>query len=136
MGYGPGFTATFLYYFVTTTLVATFVVSKGLGLPISSGYPSQIGLAIGLVAGLLGGYMNQSTSCSIAFDDPDTFKETLTSALDDMGYSHAYDDEGVSVYTRSPLRQLLSGKIFVKFETGEVTVTSRSVHIKDLQRRL
>jgi hypothetical protein len=136
MGYGPGFASTFLYYFVTTTLVATFVVSQGLGLKISSGYPSQIGLVIGIFAGLLGGYMNRTMSCSIAFDDKETFKNTLKEALDDMGYRHAYDDENVSVYVRSPIRQLLSGKIFVQFDEKDVTIASRSVHIKDLQRRL
>ncbi len=136
MGYGPGFTSTFLYYFVTTTLLSTFIASQGLGMKISTGYPSQIGLVIGLLAGLLGGYMNRSVSFSVAFDDQETFKDTLNEALDAMGYGHAYDDENISVYVRSPIRQLLSGKIFVQFDEKDATISSRSVHIKDLQRRL
>lgn len=139
MEYGPGFVSTFLYYFVTTTLVATIVASKGLGLGVSTGIPQQLGLLLGLFAGTLGGYLNRTVSTSVDFKNKKEFKKTLESVLDDMGYSHVQeeeDDDGVLVYKRSPIRQLLSGKVFVKFEENDVTIASRSIHLRGLRRRL
>ena len=137
MEYGPGFVSTFLYYFVMTALVGTFVAWKGLGLGISTGAPQQLGILVGLFAGALGGYVNRTVSFSVAFDNKDDFEKTLDEALDAMGYHHVRDnDNGVSVYERSPVRQLLSGKVFVKFENGEATIASRSIHIWGLRRRL
>jgi hypothetical protein len=138
MEYGPGFVATFLYYFVTTALVATFAASQGLGVGISTGLPQQLGLLLGLLAGGMGGYFNRTTSISVAVKDQPTFKKTLDTALEEMGYINSREEEdGVIVYWRSPIRRLLSGKVFVKFEDeNDVTIASRFIHLKGLQRRI
>ncbi|MEL6221692.1 MAG: hypothetical protein AAFR31_03500 [Cyanobacteria bacterium J06627_8] len=137
MEYGPGFVATFLYYFVTTALVATFAASKGLGVGLSTGLPQQLGLLLGLFAGGLGGYFNRTVSTSISFKSKKQLTKKLNEVLENMGYCNSQeDDDGVTVYWRSPLRQLLSGKVFVKFGDHDVTIASRSIHLKKLRRQM
>ncbi len=137
MQYGPGFLATFLYYFSTTAILTTFVASQGLHLNVSTGIPQQFGLLTGLVAGLLGGYFNRTATLSASFKNRDKFLQELDQTLTEMGYQQIDPiDENVLVYQRSGLRKLLSGKIFVQLEEGTAAIASRSRQVRSLGEKI
>ncbi len=142
---GPGFTATFLYYFTSATLLATLVAARGLNLSFGTGLPQQLGLAVGLVAGGLGGYFNRTAAISISAPPGSASLAQVNGVLDEMGYhldeadSASVDvslDSPLRVYVRSPLRQLLSGRVYVQQDDNQLTIASRAMHLRDLQRRL
>lgn len=138
--FGPGFLATFLYYFSTTALLTTFIISKGLDLNVGTGLPQQIGVVIGLLVGLLGGYFNRTTSFSVAFTNRDKFVKSLDSTLSEMGYEVVDSpddvDDDIIVYRRSALGRFLSGKVFVQLEPHEATIASRSVQVNGIRNRV
>lgn len=142
-GVGPGFTATFLYYFTSATLLATLVATKGLALSLGTGLPQQLGLGVGLAAGAVGGYFNRTVALSMAAPNTARTRAKVESALSEMGYSldesePPADGAGapLNVYVRSPLRRLLSGRIYIQQDGNQLTVASRAGHIRQLQRRL
>lgn len=65
MQYGPGISATFLYYFTSTAIVFAFITAQSLGTGIS-GFPQQVGLVGGLVGGLIGVYFNRTVTLSVS----------------------------------------------------------------------
>lgn len=145
---GPGFTATFLYYFTSATLLATLVATKGLNLSLASGLPQQLGLVVGLAAGAAGGYFNRTVALSIAAPNTARTRAKVEAALSDMGYSLDAPNPAISepatgeassplsVYVRSPLRRLLSGRIYIQQDGNQLTMASRAGHMRQLQRRL
>lgn len=132
---GPGAISTFLYYFVMTTLIMT-ILSLQFGLAQEFGVPLIVDPIIGLVGGTLGAYFNRSITISVPFKNRKTFQRGLDSVLEEMGYSCDREMDDWMVYRRSSLRELLSGKIYVKLEEGVATLSSRSVHIQTLLRQL
>lgn len=133
---GPGFLPTFLYYFALTTLVMTMLSTQGVGLDSATGVPFIVNPAVGVLAGLLGAYFNRTVTLSVPFQNKKTFLRTLEASLGEMGYELAAEMEEWKVYRRSPLRQVFSGKVYVKLEPGKATISSRSVHIRQLRQRL
>lgn len=137
---GPGAIATFLYYFTSTTLLTSFVAFKGLNLSFATGLPQQLGLLAGLVAGGLGAYFNRTIAITIAAPNSDRTLSEVEAVLQDMGYSlsETVEDEAmvVRVYQRQPLRQLLSGQIYLQQQADQLTVASRAGQVRQLQRRL
>ena len=140
---GPGFLHTFLYYFSGTTLVTTLLAIKGVGVEFNSGVPNQLGIVVGLLGGSLGAYFNRSVTLEIPFKSQKTFFKTLNAALAEMGYGSLSDTElsdtkaeDIVVYQRPPLRQLLSGRVFVQIAGNTAIISSRSIHINSLKKRL
>lgn len=138
--FGPGFASTFMYYFVATAFVTTFMASRALSITISTGLPQQLGLVVGLFAGGLGGYFNRTIEFSMTAAKPAKMMKELEGKLADMGYkkvetSKGLDDD-VTVYERSAIGRLVSGKVYVVLEDGSVTIASRAVHIRRLRKLL
>lgn len=159
MDYGPGGSATFLYYFTSTAIIFAFITARTLGTGLE-GVPQQVGLLGGIVGGLLGAYFNRTITLSLeeylaqlhesAAADT-TVKSTsskkmkqmaiapdLQKILTAMGYDQTTEpnDDGVAVYTRSGLSRFVSGKIYVHTEEDKTTVASRAIHIRALKKIL
>ncbi|MEM8544491.1 MAG: hypothetical protein AAGF66_10960 [Cyanobacteria bacterium P01_H01_bin.119] len=139
--FGPGFFLTFLYYFSGSTLLASLMAAQSLQIPYGTGIPMQMGAAIGLFGGTIGGYFNRSATLEVPFNGKrKTFLERLNPILDEMGYRRAdtvEDETGeIWVYQRSLLRQMFSGKIYVQLQANAATITSRAVHLRGLRRQL
>ncbi|MBF2083379.1 hypothetical protein [Thermoleptolyngbya sp. C42_A2020_037] len=141
MQFGPGFTATFLYYFASTALVFTLVTALSLDTAIA-GVPQQVGLMGGLLGGLIGAYFNRSVSVELPFKSKKTFWKQLDPILSDLGYrlrEDALETEGteeIRVYEREGLQKALSGKIYVQLEGNTATLAGRAVQVKAIRKRL
>ena len=141
MSFGPGFWPTFLYYFVSTTLITAFLSSQGLGIDLESGLPLRLGLILGAIAGGAGGYFNRTVTFSVEFKSRKKFLRNLNEVLTEMGYlvtseldsSEAEDD--ILIYKKSALGGLLSGKVFVQIGKDSATFASRAVYSQKLQKR-
>ncbi|MGK7891994.1 MAG: hypothetical protein AB4042_21915 [Leptolyngbyaceae cyanobacterium] len=156
MKFGPGFAFTFFYYFVTTTAIATLVMAKGAHLALESGLPQRIGLVLGLIAGGVGGYCNQTTSFSVISTEPTRQVDQIKSLLEEMNYglgdtidletelgedfeakqANPPSPKTVWCYQRSGWRSLLSGKVFVCVGEKEITVATRLLQLKRIQQQL
>ena len=140
MQFGPGFASTFLYYFVTTTIIMTAIALRTTGLSLDSGLPQQFGLIVGIVGGLTGGYLNRTTTFSVVSTNPTKLLKSLKQILAEMGYELSEEtdllDENISLYQRSGLRAFLSGNVFLQVEEQQVTVAARSISIKRIQSAL
>ena len=135
---GPSFGLTFLYYFGGTALVTSLLAVKSLGMGLDTGLPNQYGLLFGLVGGLLGALVNRSTSLELPISSRKTFKRELDAALADMGYTEDTEarSDGVLVYCRPFIRQLLSGRVYVLLKDKQVQISSRAVHMGGIKKRL
>jgi hypothetical protein len=140
MQFGPGFTATFLYYFASTAILFSFVSSQALGVGVSTGIPQQIGLVSGLLAGLMGAYFNRTATLSVPFQSRKAFLANLTPVLEQMGYQkksqEKSEEDDLLIYERSALGKLLSGKVYVQLEQGKATIASRSLQLKRIQKQM
>jgi len=132
---GPRFVPTFLYYFVSTTLIALFVLSKGIGDQLDFD-PSQIAIALGLVAGGLGGYFNSTDTLEMPVKNKGGFTKRLQTTLEQMGFAETDTLEDITVYERPFPSGLFSGKIFVQIEKDTASVSGRSGLIRGLKKRL
>lgn len=133
---GPGFAATFLYYFATTGIIFTLVAMQSMELSTASGVPQQLGIAGGVVAGLVGVYFNRSQTIAIPLQNQKQFLATLEPALNAMGYQQTSEADNIRIYERSNLSKWLSGKIYVQLEKDQATIASRAIHIRQLQKGL
>lgn len=135
---GPSFGLTFLYYFCGTALVTSLLAVKSLGIGLDTGLPNQYGLVVGIVGGLLGALVNRSTSLELPISSRKTFKRELDAALADMGYTEDSEAslDGVLVYCRPFVRQLLSGRVYVLLNDKQVQISSRAVHMGGIKKRL
>ena len=137
MSFGPGFIPTFLYYFVSTTLIAAFVASQGLGLGIGTGTPLRLGIILGLLAGVAGGYFNRTVTQAFEFKNRKKFDQKLEGILAELGFQKTDErEDGVLVYQRAALAKVLSGKVFVQFEKQSVAIAGRSIAMKKLSKRM
>ncbi|NJN85999.1 MAG: hypothetical protein HC881_06390 [Leptolyngbyaceae cyanobacterium SL_7_1] len=136
MQFGPGFLATFLYYFSTTAIVFALVSYKALGVGFDTQIPQQIGLLGGVLAGLVGGYFNRTRSFTVSYTNQKTFVAQLNDQLTQLGYQPQEPRDDVLVYERSALGKYLSGKVFVQLENGTATIASRSVQLSRIQKQL
>ncbi|MEM8777793.1 MAG: hypothetical protein AAGF26_02745 [Cyanobacteria bacterium P01_G01_bin.49] len=128
----PGVTITFLYYFSMTTLIAIFVISQGMGVSLESQFPYQIGILLGLIAGLIGAYVNRSVTLTLTAKNRKTFLPNLEKTLTELGFSQRSQAEDYTIYSKAGLSSLFSGKILLKVEKKSVTLVGRSRNIKSL----
>ncbi|MGB3137585.1 MAG: hypothetical protein WBG38_10265 [Nodosilinea sp.] len=136
---GPGFGLTFLYYFSGTALVTALLAVKTLGIGLDTGLPNLYGTMFGAVGGLTGAMINRSTTLEVPISSRKTFKRELDAALVEMGYTEDTDaalDNGVLVYRRPFLRQLLSGRVYVLLKESQAQISSRAVHMGGVKKRL
>jgi hypothetical protein len=135
---GPGFIPTFLYYFVSTTLIVALVVDQGTvgGLPDALGNPFQVGILFGLLAGSLGGYFNGYEELELPINNRGGFTQRLTATLEQMGYEKTQTIDEVMVYQRSGAGQFFAGKVFVQLEGNAATISARGSKIRQMKRAL
>lgn len=133
---GPDFWPTFLYYFVGTTLIVALVTSQGLGLELGTRVPLQVGMLIGLVAGLAGAYWNRSIEVCVTFRDRAVFIETLERSLAEMGFEAKSELDEFVVYEKSALSTLFAGRIFLRVEKNRATIAGRASNVRRLQQQL
>jgi hypothetical protein len=136
MQFGPGFVATFLYYFSSTAVVLAFVTMQSTGLNLATGIPQQVGGLGGLIAGILGAYFNRTICFSVPVEGRKKFLNQLDSTLAGMGYEKISDEEGVQTYQRSAWSQWFSGRIFVQVEDQQATIASRAITVRSLKKVL
>ena len=136
MQLGLGFWATFYYYFTGMTLIVAFLASQVLGLSLTQPFPYRYGITIGLIAGLVGAYFNRSMTLSLEFKNKKAFTNTLNTSLSEMGFEPKSELDDFVVYQRPALRNLFSGKVFVKIENGMATIISRASIIRRLRQKI
>lgn len=135
---GPGFGLTFLYYFSGTALVTALLATQTLNIGLDTGLPNLYGTLFGVVGGLMGALVNRSTTLEIPISSRKTFKRELDAALAEMGYTEDTDAalEGVLVYRRPFIRQLLSGRVYVLLSESQAQISSRAIHMSGVKKRL
>lgn len=135
---GPGFGLTFLYYFSGTALMATLLANKSLGLSLDTGIPTQFGVLLGVIGGILGALVNRSTTLEVPLSSQKKFKQQLDTLLAEMGYTEEENSrtDGILVYRRPPLRQLLSGKVYVQLGSKKAAIHSRVTHMRRIKNKL
>ena len=136
---GPENSFTFLYYFGTTTLITIVLASMVLNLSPMNGLPNQLGLVMGLVGGTLGLYFNRSITLKQPIKGHKVFLNQISQPLAELGYTQVDDDSlpaDLVLYSRSKLRGMLSGKIYIRLDAKTAYITSRAVHIRGLKQKL
>ncbi|MBF2027382.1 MAG: hypothetical protein IGS48_11520 [Oscillatoriales cyanobacterium C42_A2020_001] len=136
---GPGFIPTFLYYFVGTTFIVVFVVSKGLDSPElidTFGNPFRIGIVFGLLVGGVGAYFNSHNQVELPIKNRGAFLAKLKEALTALGYTKVSEVEQVTIYERSGASKLFSSKLFVELDAKNAMVSGRASSVRALQKRL
>lgn len=135
---GPGFTLTFFYYFSGSAAVLTLLAYKTLGIGAGSELTGPLCLLFGSIGGMVGAAVNRTVTLTLNVKSRKTFLRELDAALEELGYTLTDEDEegDVRLYRRSPLRQLLSGKVYVQLQPKSAVVSSRALHIRSLKQRL
>ncbi len=136
---GPGFVPTFLYYFVTTTLIGAFVLSKGLDSADQAAIavnPFQIAIAFGLLAGGVGAFFNSYEQMDFPLKNRGADLKKLQQALAAMGYAEAQVVDQVTVYERSFPSNLFAGKVLVDLGQSPVQISARASRIRSLKKQL
>jgi hypothetical protein len=134
---GPGFAPTFLYYFVSTTLITLLVISQGLPDPQQQevlGNPFPVALLLGVLAGGLGAYFNAYEQIELPIKNRGGDLKTLTQTLTDMGYAEVKEVEQVKVYERSFPSNIFAGKLLVEFQEKSVLISGRANRIRTLKK--
>lgn len=137
---GPGFLPTFLYYFSGSTLIATLVLARGVSLEGHAPFPTQLGLLVGVIGGLLGATLNRTVTLEIPLAGKRQFASRLRQTLADLGYEEQPADPNqaanLSIYARPRLAGLFSGKIFIQLDPTTATIASRAHTLRRLRKRL
>jgi hypothetical protein len=136
-----GFSATFLYYFTGTSLIAAITSAQALHLDLASGLPFQFGGLLGVLAGGVGAYYNRTTQLEIPIATPKTFNPKFAQTLQNMGYTPVDPDDietlpGYEVYRRSGLRHWFSGSLLVRRQPQQVQLYGRARINRQLQKLL
>jgi hypothetical protein len=142
--FGPSATATFLYYFASSAVAITFVMSRSTGLGIGTGIPEQFGAIGGLIAGGLGVYFNRAAQFSLPLQGRKKFLNELDTTLAQYGYQPLSRDQlaefttdnagKLLVYERSGASKWLSGRIFVQITADQITFASRAGTVRALKK--
>lgn len=141
MEFGPGAAATFLYYFASTAMAITFVMSRSTGLGVGTGLPEQVGAVAGLVAGGLGVYFNRTVQFSLPLQGRKKFLNELDTTLAQYGYEQVEFDnadvpQDLRIYERTGMSKWLSGRIFVQIAEDQITFASRASTVRALKKIL
>jgi hypothetical protein len=134
----PGFWLTFLYYFAVTNLIVAITVSQGMGLSWQDKSIYQLGVLLGLIAGLLGAKFNRNITINKAFKNDKTLIKTLNKSLAEMGFQAKSKLDDFTVYQKSKISSIFAGKVFVKIDKNLkcVTIVGRASIIEKLNQIL
>ncbi len=141
---GPGVGLTFTYYFSLTTLIAIAALSRGGHLGLS--YPPLYGYGIGfgVLAGVVGTYLNRTEILDIPFQTRSGFLKKLGTCLGDLGYT-AYEPQdeqevqelrasGIDqIYQRTALAGWFAGKVYVNLSPKSAKIASRAAQIRRIK---
>ncbi len=137
---GPGVGFTFLYYFSMTIVIIVVAGSQGLHLSVGSVQLYRYGILLGLLAGGIGTYFNRTVSFDITSQDQSALNAQLVETLAELGFELDVDategQENYTIYSRSGLARLFSGKVFVGMRSHPLQIVSRASTIRRLQRQL
>ncbi|MDX2232323.1 MAG: hypothetical protein NW220_22000 [Leptolyngbyaceae cyanobacterium bins.349] len=134
---GPGFVPTFLYYFVSTTLIVAFVVSQGLTNAESLATwasPLQIGLLFGLLGGSLGAYFNRYEAIELPLKNRGSDLKRLNQSLEKLGYIESREIDQVTVYERPFPSSIFAGKLLISINQQTVTISGRASRLNALSK--
>lgn len=132
----PGFWLTFLYYFAVTNLIVAITVSQGMGISWQDKSIYQLGVLLGLIAGLLGAKFNRNITINKDFKNDKTLVKTLNKSLAEMGFQAKSELDDFTVYEKSNFGSIFAGKVFVKIDKNLkcVTIAGRANLIKKLNQ--
>jgi len=136
---GPGFVPTFLYYFVSTTLIAVFVISQGINDPQQQellGNPFQVGILLGVLAGGIGAYFNAYEQAEFPIKNRGADLKAINDTLTAMGYAESQEVDQVKVYERSFPSNLFAGKLLLEFTEKTVLISARANRVRALRKVL
>lgn len=129
---GPGALLTFFYYFSTATLLADLALAQQLHLGINNQATLQLSLLVGMVTGLLGLYMNRSSTLNFTMGNKRRFNTQLSAALTELGFEDQREEGDYTVYSQPGWQRWFAGKILVKIERQSVTIVGRASNIRQL----
>ena len=129
----PGFTLTFLYYFSITNVIVIGLLSGRFGVSYLDRSIYPIGICAGLMAGILGASFNRNVTVSAKVKKKGVWLKSLNKALAEMGFEPQKELGEYSVYQKSGLATLFSGRVFLKIEGKTATVIGRAAVVKTLQ---
>lgn len=136
---GPGFMPTFLYYFVSTTFIVVFILSKGLDSSnelATMANPFQVAIPLGLLAGGVGAYFNGYEQLEMPLKNRGADLKKLNQVLTDSGYAETREVEDIKVYDRPFPSNLFAGKIIVQINEKTVNISGRASRIRGLRKVL
>ncbi|MGK7898708.1 MAG: hypothetical protein AB4372_35115 [Xenococcus sp. (in: cyanobacteria)] len=130
----PGIVITFLYYFACTNVIIFFIAftqSNRLGVDESILY--QLGLAVGLLTGVLGAKFNRSVEITASYKKSKNFEVVIKKVLDDLGFITDSQLEEFTVYQIPSFKSLFVGKLFLQLEKKSATIICRASLAKQLK---
>lgn len=137
MQFGPGFAATFLYYFTSTAVIVALVASRSLHVGFDTGIPQEFGAVSGTVVGLVSAFFNRTASFSVPAKNPKAVLTQLSEVLSQMGYQQTQElEDNIAVYERSALSKFFSGRVFVQREADQITIATRALQLRAIRKRL
>ncbi len=139
MSFGPGLWPTFLYYFVSATLIAFLAIAQSLDSQSATGLPTNpyVGaILFGLLSGAIGTYFNRNVTLSLPVTNQKVFRQRLTEVLTNSGFQVTGDFQGFTIYQRPKLSAIFSGKLFVQVGKDSATIAGRASKVKALQKLL
>jgi hypothetical protein len=132
----PGFWLTFLYYFAVTNLIVAITVSQGMGISWQDKSIYQLGVFLGVIAGLLGAKFNRNITINKTFKSYKILEKRLNKSLAEIGFKATSELENFTVYERGKFKSFFTGRIFVKIDKSHncVTIVGRAALIKSLEQ--
>ena len=130
----PEFSLTFFYYFSVTNLIVVIVFSQRMGISWLDPSIYQLGILIGIITGILGANFNRNVTVTAPVQGKKVFLRTLNEILAEMGFEAKSELEGFTVYQKSTLATLFSGRVFVKIEGKLATIIGRASTIRKLAK--
>jgi hypothetical protein len=136
MSSGPGFLTTFLYYFVTAGLITSLVIANQTGASVASSEIYRAGIVAGLIAGLVGASLNRSVTISVPVKNAKKFTKNLEQTLTEMGFREKSQLEDCTLYEKSNMAGMFSGKVLVQVEQDTATISARSRIMNVLRKKI
>jgi hypothetical protein len=87
---------------------------------------------VGLATGLLGANFNRNVTITVPIKRQAVFLKILNEILTAQGFEETSQLEDFTVYQKSALATLFSGRVFVKIEGKTATIMGRASVIKKI----
>lgn len=150
---GPGFWTTFFYYFAMTLVIGGVSASQALHISPIDPIAVQIGLILGAIAGVGGGYFNRSVIWMLPIQGRKVFLNRLEQSVQSLGLG-LLEEEPASeagnvaanvatptpllarVYGATGLGSTFSGRLYVNVYQDTAEIMGRASTIKKLKLML